>query len=320
MNHSAPGLPSDMQRESGKARPEIGPADRLDPANRNEPAAGNASQLAGTSASGLGARLSDIARRADDGAILRWSFRLILAAAMVVLLLDLREIRSLENAAPDFGTAPGESVPVLPPALTEGTPPAPPFDIRSEPEALKQPMRFALLPGGILTAEGAIDVGAANRFAAEIEARGEYVRVVDLNSPGGSVDDALAISTLVREREFDTRVSGGGLCASSCPIILSGGVSRAAADDAVVGVHQVYGAGDAMPSAAHAMAAAQTTTARVARHLAAMDIEPGLWLHALETPPDRLYYLTQDEMRGLNVTTRAFDAGDATTLEVGQFE
>ena len=54
-------------------------------------------------------------------------------------------------------------------------------------------MRFELLPGGILQAEGSIDVGAAERFAKEVAARGEYVKAVSLNSPGGSVYAGLGI-------------------------------------------------------------------------------------------------------------------------------
>ena len=44
------------------------------------------------------------------------------------------------------------------------------------------------------------------------------------------------------------------------------------------------------------MSEAQRTTARIARHLDEMGIGDGLWIHALETPPDRLYYLTPEEM------------------------
>jgi hypothetical protein len=45
------------------------------------------------------------------------------------------------------------------------------------------------------------------------------------------------------------------------------------------------------------MSEAQRTTADVTRHLDEMGIKPGLWIHAMETPPDRLYYLSLDEMK-----------------------
>lgn len=34
-----------------------------------------------------------------------------------------------------------------------------------------------------------------------------------------------------------------------------------------------------------------------------MGIKSGVWLHAMETPPDRLYYLTAEEMKGFALTT-----------------
>ena len=168
---------------------------------------------------------------------------------------------------------------------------------------LRQPIRFELKPGGVLLAEGAIDPGASVRFASEIEARGEYVKAIMLDSPGGSVDDAIAMSKLIREKRLDTRVASKGLCASSCPIVFAGGINRTAEKDAVLGVHQVFNGGRDRPSAEQAMSSAQATTARVARHLQEMGIEPGLWLHALETPPDRLYYLTPKEMAEFKLTT-----------------
>jgi hypothetical protein len=51
------------------------------------------------------------------------------------------------------------------------------------------------------------------------------------------------------------------------------------------------------------MSDAQKTTADVSRHLEQMGIKSGVWLHALETPPDRLYYLTPQEMKQFALTT-----------------
>ncbi|MNL66594.1 hypothetical protein D3C87_1910870 [compost metagenome] len=56
------------------------------------------------------------------------------------------------------------------------------------------------------------------------------------------------------------------------------------------------------------MSSAQSTTARVARHLEEMGIGSGLWLHALETPPDRLYYLTEKEMADFKLVTQPIRA------------
>ncbi|WJR68366.1 hypothetical protein QTA58_06330 [Neorhizobium sp. CSC1952] len=240
--------------------------------------------------------------RLDDGVLMRGAFYILLSAAAVFLLIDVRDITAMNAALPVYDPA-HEDQPVLPPALTEGVPAAPPVQPASPKEVLRQPVKFELVSGGILLAEGTIEPGAAERFAKEIEARGEYVKTVALNSPGGSVDDAIAMSKLIREKKLDTKVASKALCASSCPIVFAGGVGRTAEKDAVVGVHQVFNGSRERPTAEQAMAAAQATTARVARHLDQMGIGAGLWINALETPPDRLYYLTPKEMADFKLTT-----------------
>ncbi len=247
-------------------------------------------------------RIGEAVRKLDDGALMRGAFYALLCVSAAFLFIDIREIANANAELPGFDPM-REDQPVLPPALTDGVPAAPPVQPASPKEVLRQPMKFDLKPGGVLLAEGTIDLGAAGRFAQEIEARGEYVKVVALNSPGGSVDDALAMSKLIREKKLGTKVASRALCASSCPIVFAGGVSRIAEKDAVVGVHQVFNGGKGRPSADEAMSSAQATTARVARHLDAMGIGAGLWINALETPPDRLYYLTPKEMADFKLTT-----------------
>jgi hypothetical protein len=39
-------------------------------------------------------------------------------------------------------------------------------------------------------------------------------------------------------------------------------------------------------------------------HLTKTGVDPALWLHALETPPDRLYYFTPKQMTALRLVTR----------------
>jgi len=247
-------------------------------------------------------RIGEAIRKLDDGVLMRGAFYALLCVSAVFLFIDIREIADANTELPGFDPM-REDQPVLPPALTDGVPAAPPVQPASPKEVLRQPMKFDLKPGGVLLAEGTIDLGAGGRFAQEIETRGEYVKLVALNSPGGSVDDALAMSKLIREKKLGTKVASRALCASSCPIVFAGGVSRVAEKDAVIGVHQVFNGAKTRPTADEAMSSAQSTTARVARHLDAMGIGAGLWINALETPPDRLYYLTPKEMADFKLTT-----------------
>jgi hypothetical protein len=252
---------------------------------------------------GLGQRLKTYLLSADDGTMMRHVFQALLATAVVFIVIDWNELSAANRDMAGYDPMKPETVPVLPPALTDGEPQNAPSDVTADPQTLKQTIRFELQPGGILSAQGSIEPGAAGRFATEIEARGEYVKTVLLNSPGGAVGDALAISKLIREKKLGTKVASGALCASSCPIIMAGGVVREAEKGAVIGVHQIFNGSREKLSAERAMSEAQRTTADVSRHLEEMGIKSGVWLHALETPPDRLYYLTPEEMKEFALTT-----------------
>ncbi len=247
-------------------------------------------------------------RRFDDGEVLRWAFRGLLIGTVTVLALDLRDLAESNGWSLAAPPAPASAMPILPPAVEVGVP-APATDPRpfvtTDDGVLSQPMAFTLEPGGVLRAEGSIQPGTGERFAAEIAARGEYVKVVSLNSPGGALDDAMSMARLVRERGLDTEVADGALCASSCPLVLAGGKHRAAGAKAAVGVHQFYAATPSEAAPAQVMADAQITTARISRHLAAMDVDPALWLHALDTPPRALYYFSPEELAGYKLVTPA---------------
>lgn len=246
------------------------------------------------------ARLAQI----EDGAILRFAFFALLAGTLGVLYVDYRELN--QNAPAALTRTPQ---PILPPATTEdGGGRARPA-LTTPPELLDEPLRIELGANGELRLTGTIDPGAAQRFADEIAARGEYVSTVLLDSPGGSVDDALQIGRLIRERGLSTAVRDGQLCASSCPVILASGTERIAGRDAAIGVHQIYAAAlsgtsvDALSVAGVAMADAQLATAEITRHLNESGVDAALWLHALETPPDRLYYFSPEELERYRLVT-----------------
>ena len=245
--------------------------------------------------------------RFDDGEVVRWVFRGMLLGAIGVLVLDLRDLSS-ENGwwAPEAALPMAPTDPILPPAV-ETDLPIPPDDPRrfvtTGEEILARPMNFTLGSAGVLSAEGSIDPGSAARFAAEIEARGEYVKTVSLNSPGGALDDAMAMAKIVRERGIATDVADGAICASSCPLFFAGGLTRTAGPKAAVGVHQFYAALQTKTAPEQAMSDAQATTARISRHLIDMGIDAALWLHALDTPPQALYYLSPEEMAKYRLVT-----------------
>lgn len=245
-----------------------------------------------------------------DEAVLRAIFRATLAVALAVLALDLAGMNGLTGPAPgslpdQTPAAPGLSVPAILAPLLPGS------DQRGVPmprpdAALAKPMSFELVGGGKLMATGTITPGVSEAFAAEIAKRGDYVKTVVLNSPGGSVSDAIAMGRLIRDKQLSTEVEAGRLCASSCPLMYFGGVERKAGSKAAIGVHQVF----APPQQAQAqarddMSDAQRISARCQRYLADMGIDLQVWVHAMETPKERLFVFKPDELSKLKIVTAA---------------
>lgn len=246
----------------------------------------------------------------EDGAILRFAFFALLAGTASVLYVDYTELTANEGLAVQYAPQP-----ILPPAQpTEGVEGRPMPAITTAPDLLEAPLSIVLAPGGELRLTGTIDPGSASRFADEIAARGEYVQTVVLDSPGGSVMDALEIGALILDKALATKVAAGHMCASSCPIIFASGTERIGSKAAAIGVHQVYAASlggdavDAMRIAGAAMSDAQKITAEITRHLSLTGVDPAMWLHALETPPDRLYYFSPEEMDRLKLVTQFEDS------------
>jgi hypothetical protein len=254
--------------------------------------------------------------RFEEGRVIRAAFFGMLLGTVAVLAIDLRDMVEANGGLwPETPSSTAVTVPVLPPAIETSQPAGsggvdPRQFLTTEQETLRDPIRFSLESGGVLKAVGSIDHGSAARLAAEVEARGEYIRTVSLDSPGGSLDDAMAMARLVRERGYATEVADGAICASSCPLILAGGAERRVSQRAAVGLHQFYAVGKPGTAPEQAMADAQMTTARISRLLIELDVDPALWLHALDTPPRALYYLSAEELRRYRLVT----AGDDLAL------
>jgi hypothetical protein len=250
-----------------------------------------------------------------DEQILRWIFRGIVAVTIAALAADLATSQGWLSAA-DPGSSPMERVSpgldlpvpsILAPWLPGGDKRLAPLP---QPDgAMARPMTFELAGGGRLMATGTITPGVSEAFAAEVGKRGDYIKTVVLNSPGGSVTDALAMGRLIRERKFATEVEAGKYCASSCPLVFAGGVERRAGDKAAIGVHQVAAISSASTAPRDEMDVAQRISARCQRYLGDMGISLQVWVRAMETPHDKLFVFKPDELKSLNiVTTEAIPA------------
>jgi hypothetical protein len=100
-------------------------------------------------------------------------------------------------------------------------------------------------------------------------------------------------------------VENGRYCASSCPLIFAGGVERRAGDKASIGVHQISAvAAPAGTSIADGMDSAQRVSAECQKYLRDMGVDLQVWLHAMETPKNELFYFRPDELLSLKLTTQ----------------
>ena len=253
-----------------------------------------------------------------DDAVLRFIFRTVVVVTIAVLGADLAGMNGWINpldAKPDApATSPAFTLPSLPAILS---PLLPGSDRRLSPipqtdGALSKPMTFEFVGGGKLMATGTITPGISEIFAAEVTKRADYIKTVVLNSPGGSVSDALAMGRLIREKKFATEVEANKYCASSCPLMFMGGVERRAGDKASIGVHQVFAMASADNTAPRDdMSEAQRISAKCQRYLSEMGINLQVWVHAMETPKDRLFIFRPDELKSLNLVTTVPDAAPA---------
>jgi hypothetical protein len=254
-----------------------------------------------------------LAERADE-AILRWIFRVVVTVTIAVLAVDLASMQGwLANAEPAAIPAeiredsPALNLPNLVPSIIAPLLPGGDKRLVPLPEpggAAAKPMTFELVGGGKLMAVGTITPGISDSFAAEVGRHGEYIKTVVLNSPGGSVADALAIGRLIRDKRFSTEVEAGKYCVSSCPLVFVGGVDRHAGDRAIIGVHQVAALHSASAGPPRdEMSVAQNISARCQRYLGEMGVSLQVWVHAMETPHDKLFVFAPDELKSLNIVT-----------------
>jgi hypothetical protein len=243
--------------------------------------------------------------------MLRWIFGLQLVFAAVLLGSDMLRVLpqlAFPSSAPDITQplGPGDQTRRYEPAQIDPRPARP--GSRPIPTTTDMPSRLEFVDTvwdgqPVITLTGQIAPGDAARFA-------DFLTTVDpaptqafLNSPGGSVQDALAMGRQIRSLGIGARMTATDICLSACPYLLAAGTTRTVEDGALVGVHQHYfGKNTALP-AFMAVEDIQRGQGEVMEYLSDMDIDPLIMRHALLTPPDEIYLLTPDEMQTYNLTT-----------------
>lgn len=239
---------------------------------------------------------AQIPKRSGIGRALTGVLVFQLALAALLFLGDLQNGFRL----PSFGpSAPQLTEPVRPGDQTRRFRPdrAPPGGqpLRTDPF----PKRLMLTPvaeGDAVLLEGTIAGGDAPRILKQIETLDPRPDRVILNSPGGSVQDALQLGRALRLEGLNTEMRDGDICYSACPYLLAAGVGRTLPEGASVGVHQHYFGENSFLPAFVAVEDIQRGQGEVMRYLDQMGINPLVMQHALVTPPDQIYVLLQEEL------------------------
>ncbi|WP_299598021.1 hypothetical protein [uncultured Tateyamaria sp.] len=150
--------------------------------------------------------------------------------------------------------------------------------------------------------EGEISAGDADRLADLIAQADPAPETLILQSPGGSVQDALALGRVIRREGIGTQMLAGEFCYSACPYLLAAGTIRTIDDAASVGVHQHYFGQNTFLPAAFAVEDIQRGQAEVMTYLNEMGIDPLVMQHALSTPPNQIYVLLPEELETYGFT------------------
>lgn len=248
-------------------------------------------------ARGAGAKAYPAERRT-----MRWLFCGQIGMAVLLVLIDL---------APSLPTlfsgtnAPEMTQPVHPGDQRRRYDPSAPTQPGGDVDP-NMPRRLTVSPvtdGNLagVSLRGIISPGDGARIEGELRAAAPAF--VTLDSPGGSVSDALIIGRALRGLNSSTRLNANAICLSACPYIFVGGIQRQVDESSRFGVHQhSFGESTVLP-AFLATEDIQRGQAEVLDHLVEMGIDLRIMGPAMATPADEIYILTPTELDEWNIVT-----------------
>ncbi|MBX2806367.1 MAG: hypothetical protein KTR19_10365 [Hyphomicrobiales bacterium] len=246
-------------------------------------------------------------------------FRGLIAGAVIFLAIDFIQIYEEANAPLPGETEQQSPVVMEPPKRQDQVRPylpltnplrrtgaGPEMPGHAKPpgqEQISAPMQFVRGPNGAASAVGRIEPGTSAQLIEFINGQGGEIKTLHLHSPGGAVHDALEMGQFLHDEGIDTLVPDNGYCASSCPLVFSGGNKRIAGREAWIGVHQIYTAASAPGDVNDGLSHGQAISAEVQDHLADMGVDSRMWIHAMKTPSDQLYVFTPEELTEYKLAT-----------------
>ena len=159
---------------------------------------------------------------------------------------------------------------------------------------------------------GEIVEGDAARLAADIDehkrASGNTVTVL-LNSLGGSVLGGVDAADVIRKAEANTIVGQNATCASACFLLFLAGKEKQVFPGARIGVHSARPA-DREEEDASSLA----LSALIAREYEELGAPPTVIAKSVTTLPGEIYWLTEDDLRSMNVLFPSASSGQTPRL------
>lgn len=168
--------------------------------------------------------------------------------------------------------------------------------------------------GYVITVDGEIKEGDAAVFGKLVrrqQSKNEPVRTVILNSPGGSVGDAMSIAQIMRDDDgMGALVNDGKTCASACFLIFAAAKERLASPGSTLAVHR---ARDSMGDSDIAKAG----SVELLEAYKTLDVPDNIRLRMIETPPDQVYELSAADKEKMN-TPGFWEDDEEAEIEVAK--
>jgi hypothetical protein len=140
-------------------------------------------------------------------------------------------------------------------------------------------------------AEG--DADAVEALIRSANQNGRLVAALRLDSPGGSLNEAVKLADLIRRAKLPTMVAAGSRCASACFIVFAAGIEKFANYEAAIGVHGVS------DKAGHETAQTEAATLAMARLASAYGVPPRIIGQMVVTPAQDMAWLKPDDLRSM---------------------
>ena len=142
------------------------------------------------------------------------------------------------------------------------------------------------------------DVAGGDTEAAEalIKAANDSNRLISavrLDSPGGSLAEAVKLAGLIRRAKLPTIVAARSRCASACFIVFAAGNEKFASYEAAIGVHGVS------DKFGHETAQTEEATIAMARVASGFGVPPRIIGQMVTTHAHEIAWLTPDDLRAM---------------------